>query len=171
MKDSPFTVVYVVPDKMGGLVSIVANLLAFRRPDNSTDTVVRVHNRFSTDTRFVGHLAASQHVTIEHALPLENLYPVLRRLARAIPAGPGVLVANDLLELALLHYYDPGRTVVYILHGDHDYYYDLAVRHQPVIDVFVTYSRTIDVPAVATVAPESSGLDLLFALRHCHTYQ
>jgi glycosyltransferase involved in cell wall biosynthesis len=45
----------------------------------------------------------------------------------------------------LLHYYDPGRTVVYILHGDHDYYYDLAVRHQPVIDVFVTYSRTIDV--------------------------
>ena len=145
MKDSPFTVVYVVPDKMGGLVNIVANLLAFRRPDNSTDTVVRVHNRFSTDTRFVGHLAASQHVIVEHALPLENLYPVLRRLARAIPAGPGVLVANDLLELALLHYYDLGRTVVYILHGDHDYYYDLAVRHQPVIDVFVTYSRTIDV--------------------------
>jgi glycosyltransferase involved in cell wall biosynthesis len=33
--------------------------------------------------------------------------------------------------------------VIQILHGDHDYYYDLAVRHQGVIDAFVAYGLSM----------------------------
>jgi glycosyltransferase involved in cell wall biosynthesis len=33
------------------------------------------------------------------------------------------------------------RTVVSITHGDFDYYYDLAAKHEPLIDCFVTYTR------------------------------
>ena len=70
----------------------------------------------------------------EYALPLENLHAVLNRLRRAIPRGEGVLVANDLLELALASAVDCNRAVVQNLHGDNDYYYDLAERHENVID-------------------------------------
>jgi glycosyltransferase involved in cell wall biosynthesis len=52
-----------------------------------------------------------------------------------------VLVANDWLELAMLAVHPGERTVVSITHGDFDYYYDLAERHEPLIDCFVTYTR------------------------------
>ncbi len=137
------SVVYVLPDKLGGMLNIVANLLAYRRPDSMAHYAVLTHNHLSTDTRFNQRLPADGQVTVEYNLPLENLHAVLRRLAAAIPPGPGVLVANDLMELAMLSCYDPGRTVIQLLHGDHDYYYGLAVRHEPVIDVFVAYSRVM----------------------------
>lgn len=137
------SVVYVLPDKMGGLLNIVQNLLSFRRPDGFTTAAILVHNPLSTDTRFGGVLAADRQATVEYVLPIENLYAVLRRLVRAIPPGEGVLVANDWLELAMLCRHDPGRTVFQILHGDHDYYYELAVKHQDAIDVFVAYSHAM----------------------------
>ena len=76
-------------------------------------------------------------------MPLENMYAVARRLQRAIGDGPGVLVCNDFAEMLLLSVLDPRRTVVQILHGDYDYYYDLAVRHEPLVHAFVAYSRTV----------------------------
>lgn len=54
-----------------------------------------------------------------------------------------MLVANDLIELAWATWRDPGKAVVQILHGDHDYYYDLAARHETAIDAFVAYSRAM----------------------------
>ena len=37
--------------------------------------------------------------------------------------------------------HDVGRAVVLILHGDHDYYYDLAEKHDRVVHAYVAYSR------------------------------
>jgi glycosyltransferase involved in cell wall biosynthesis len=136
-------VVYVVPDKMGGQLNIIASLLACRQPDAMRHDAVLTHNRLSTDTRFARQLQADHQTTVEYSLPTENIYAVLRRLQRAIGIPGGVLVSNDLLELALLHVHDPGMMVVQILHGDHAYYYDLAARHERVIDVFVAYSRAM----------------------------
>jgi glycosyltransferase involved in cell wall biosynthesis len=69
---------------------------------------------------------------------------VLRRLARCIPPGPGVLVAQDWLPLAMASVIDPGRALINMTHGDYDYYYDLAVRHESIIDCFVAPSRHIE---------------------------
>jgi glycosyltransferase involved in cell wall biosynthesis len=87
-------------------------------------------------------LGSDSQVTVEYTLPLENLYAAIRRLADAVPDGPGVLVANDWIELAMVCFGDPGRAVVQIVHGDYDYYYDLAIGHQMVIDAFVALTRT-----------------------------
>jgi glycosyltransferase involved in cell wall biosynthesis len=135
------SVVYVLPDKMGGMMNIVANLLRYRRDDGFAAHVVLTHNHLSTDTRFAQPLACDTQTTVEYTLPIENLHAVMNRLARAVPPGPGVIVAGDLLDLAMLSVHDVGRAVVLILHGDHEYYYDLAVRHDPVVHAFVTYSR------------------------------
>jgi glycosyltransferase involved in cell wall biosynthesis len=136
--------VYVLPDKMGGIATMVANLLAYRRSnDGLRYGAVLTYNSLSADTRFGELLAADQQVTVEYALPLENLYSVLRRLARAIPSGPGVLVSNDWIELAMLAVHDTERTVIQILHGDYDYYYDLALKHEGLIHAFVTGGRVI----------------------------
>jgi glycosyltransferase involved in cell wall biosynthesis len=140
---SDSSVVYVVPDKMGGMLNIIAALLESRHCDGMSHHVVLTHNRLDADTRSGARLAADTHATVEYALPVENMYAVLRRLWRAIPPGGGAIIANDLLELAMLHERDPRKMVVQILHGDDDYYYALAARHQQVIDVFVAYSRAM----------------------------
>jgi len=134
-------VVYVLPDKMGGSTNIVANLLAYRRPDAFSHDVVLTHNEFHTDRRFDGTLAADSQTTVEYALPTENLHAVMRRVARAIPPGGGVYVAGDLLDLAAASAHDFGRAVLHLLHGDIEYYYDLAVRHDPIVHGFIAYSR------------------------------
>lgn len=136
-------VVHVLPDKMGGVLNIVASLLAFREHDGMPHDLVLTHNRLDTDTRFGGVLEADAQQTVEYSLPVENIYAVLRRLRQALPEGGGVLVSHDLLELAMLHVHDPGMMVVQVLHGDHAYYYDLAARHEAVIDVFAAYSRAM----------------------------
>jgi glycosyltransferase involved in cell wall biosynthesis len=137
------SVVYVLPDKMGGLINIVESLLAHRHPDGFRYEVVLTDNQLSADARFGGRLPADDQRTVPYRLPTENMFAVVRRLRDAIPSGGGVLVSNDQIELAMLHRFDPGRMVVQLLHGDHGYYYDLAERHQAVIDVWVAYSAAM----------------------------
>jgi glycosyltransferase involved in cell wall biosynthesis len=136
------SVVYVTPDKMGGMMNIIANLITYRGADSFPAHLVLTHNTLNQDeARFAQPLPCATQTTFEYTLPIENLHAVMRRLARKIPAGPGVIVAGDLLDLAMLSVHDVGRAVVLILHGDHDYYYDLAVKHDLVVHAFVVYSR------------------------------
>ena len=143
MLTSP-NVICVVPDKLGGMLNIIDGLFRFRRPDGLGYGAVLTHNPLSNDARFGGTFEADYQSTFEYRTPVENLHSVLRRLRAAIPKGDGVLVANDLLELALVSAFDCHRAVIQILHGDSDYYYDLAARHENVIDAFVVYGATMD---------------------------
>jgi glycosyltransferase involved in cell wall biosynthesis len=134
-------VVYVLPNKLGGVFSYVANLLSHRRPDGFAYAAVRTQNARDVD-RFISEpVSADRDVRFDYSLPDENVHAVLRRLARTIPFGPGVVVANDWIELALTSIHDTGRAVFAINHGDFDFYYDLAVRHRDTIDAFVTYTE------------------------------
>ena len=180
------SIVYVVPDKMGGAMSIIANLLRYRGPDAFTYRAVLTHNRSDGDTRFAEPLVVDARTSLDYALPLENIHSVVRRLQRAIGTGSGVLVCSDFLEMTMLSMVDPGRTVVQILHGDYDYYYDLAATHEPLVHAFVAYSRAVydnllkrlphradtifhlpyGIPLPATIRHRTAGpLRLLFAGR------
>jgi len=138
---APASVVWVLPDKLGGVAVNVADVLAHRSGNGMPQHVVLTDNRLSDDIRYQERMPADGEHRVQYALPTENLFSVLRRLAGAVPPGPGVLVANDWLELAMLSIHDPGRTVIFILHGDYEYYYDLAVMHEPLISAFVALTR------------------------------
>ena len=138
------SVVCVIPDKIGGSLNIVEGLFRHRRADGFAYAALLTHNPLSTDTRFGGRFNADYQATFEFKTPIENFHAVLRRLSDTIPPGEGVLLVNDLLEVAMASAFDCGRTVIQILHGDNDYYYDLAARHQDAIDAFVVYGRTME---------------------------
>jgi glycosyltransferase involved in cell wall biosynthesis len=155
------SVVYVLPDKMGGMVNIVSNLLQYRQPDGLRYHVVLTHNHLHEDARFSRPLPCDSQTTVEYTLPVENLYTVMRRVARAIPAGPGVIVAGDLLDLATLSVHDLGRAVVLILHGDDEYYYGLAVKHDRVVHAYVAYSRRMYDQLLARLPHRASDIHYL----------
>lgn len=154
-------VIAVLPDKLGGALNIVEGLFRFRRPDAFGYGVVLTQNPLWTDTRFGGRFNADYQGTFEFKTPVENLHAVVRRLHAAIPAGEGVLLANDLLELAMASAFDCGRTVVQILHGDTGYYYDLAARHEDVIDAFVVYGRAMERTLKARLPHRSGDIHFL----------
>jgi glycosyltransferase involved in cell wall biosynthesis len=137
------SVVHVIPDKMGGALTIVANLLTHRQPDRFEHRLVLTCNRLHPDTRSSLSIPADRSALLEYTLPIENLSSVLRRLAAAIGPGPGVLVCHDHLELLLAASQPLDRAVVQVLHGDYDYYYNLAVDHDAYVHAFVAYSRTV----------------------------
>jgi glycosyltransferase involved in cell wall biosynthesis len=137
------SVVYVLPDKVGGVFSVVKNLLQHRPADGWTCHAVLTDNRLDGDARSAERLPADGEGRVEYRLPLDNLYSVLRRLAHAIPEGPGVLVANDWLELAMLSAHPLDRTVISVAHGDFDYYYDLAEGHESLIHCFVAHTDRV----------------------------
>jgi glycosyltransferase involved in cell wall biosynthesis len=155
MNERP-SVVYVLPDKMGGMMNVVSHLLEYRQPDGFSHHAVLTHNRLNVDARFARPLDCDSQTTVEYTLPLENLHSVMRRVARAIPRGPGVVVPADLLDLATLSVYDAGRAVILILHGDDEYYYDLAVKHDRVVHAYVAISRRIHQQLVARL-PHRAG--------------
>jgi glycosyltransferase involved in cell wall biosynthesis len=136
-------VVTVLPDKLGGVFTFTQDMLRARRPDGLRYRAVRVVRLGDVAPRASDPLPADQEMIFEHALPAENLYAVLRRLEKLVGVGPGVLVANDWIELALVHWRDTGLAVVNIVHGDFDYYYNLARLHSAVIDRFVTYTTKV----------------------------
>src|SRR5262245_25108411 len=116
MAEQP-SVVHVMPDTMGGVVTIVANLLKYRGRDRFSHQVVLTHNRLHNDQRSAVSLAADRVTKLEYSLPVENISHVARRLHAAIGTGPGVMVCHDHIELLLAASRQVDRTVIQVLHG------------------------------------------------------
>ena len=135
------SILYVVHDKIGGVLSLNSNLIRFRRPDEFTHDVLLLHNRLDVDTRWARPVGGEREHTFEYSLPVENIHAVLRRLRDEIgftEVDEGVLVANDWLELALATVYDLRRAVIQIVHDQ--YHLGLAVKHEVVVDAFIAHS-------------------------------
>ncbi len=136
-------VVFVLPDKLGGVYNYVDNMVRHVGPDRFSYAAVLTDNVRDGDTRSSDPLSAERVEKVRYSLPPENIYAVLKRVAAAIGRRPGVLVANDWIELATAAVHDTGRAVVAVAHGDFGYYYDLALKHEATIDAFVTYTTRI----------------------------
>src|SRR5262245_66104988 len=99
-------VVYALPDKMGGVFNYVDNQLAHRRADGLRYAAVLTDNLVDVDARSREPLPAERCERVRYSLPPENIYSVLRRVHAAVGSGPGVLVANGWIELAMATAYD-----------------------------------------------------------------
>ena len=135
-------IIYVLPDKLGGVFNFCSNLLAHRSPAGLPHRAVLTHNHMSVDVRSDERLPADSQASVEYELPIENVYAALRRVRDAI-GGTGALVAHDWIELGAVSAYPVDRTVFSIVHADSDYYYNLALKHEPDVDAWITYSEAI----------------------------
>ncbi|MFI5089784.1 MAG: glycosyltransferase family 4 protein [Terriglobales bacterium] len=144
MKPESPSVVYVLPDAYGGVASIIGSLLRYRRPDDLQYHVLLTRDTSQAAERPIPEpLAADSQCSVVFERSLDNFEVVLRRVHKSIPSGGGVVVANDWLGLAALSRHNCDRTVFHILHGDMDYCYELATYHDPIVDGFITYARSI----------------------------
>jgi glycosyltransferase involved in cell wall biosynthesis len=130
----------MLPDKLGGVYNFVGNILGHRLPDDLAYEAILARNLTDPDDPSDGDMNATVK-RVQFRLPPENFRAVLRRIARQLAPGSGAIVANDWLSLSVASAHRTGKGVVYINHGDFDHYYDLAVMHEPTIDLYVTYTQ------------------------------
>jgi glycosyltransferase involved in cell wall biosynthesis len=134
-------VVFVLPDKLGGVTSLNAGLIGHRDRTRFAARSIATHNRLDPDARWSEALGADRDEVLEYAYPDENLYTVLRRLQEAVGDANGVLVSNDWPELTMAAAFGTAKTVYQIVHDE--YNLRLAVEWQEVVDVFIAHSRFI----------------------------
>jgi glycosyltransferase involved in cell wall biosynthesis len=72
-----------------------------------------------------------------------NFYHTSTQLSKYLLSQNDILVVNDWLELGMISILGLNNPVVQIVHGDFDYYYDLAAKHIHVVDQFIAVSSTI----------------------------
>lgn len=72
-----------------------------------------------------------------------NFYYTCEQLAKLLPDEDAVIAAHDWLELGMVSNLGLQNPVVQFVHGDYDYYYNLAERHAKSIDCFICVSGSI----------------------------
>ena len=127
----------------GGVLSVIKNLIKF-----SNDPSIENHIIHTIDRDKIKHYqpekiekVSSQQVFFYSSRG--NLLHTCRQLAKVIPGEKAILVAHDLLELAMASNLGLQNKVVQIVHGDYQYYYDLAVLHEQAVDAYITVAGTI----------------------------
>lgn len=70
----------------------------------------------------------------------DNKFYILKKLKKLI-CKDEVIIANDGIELEMFATQRLLNPLIFILHGDYDYYYDLAETYKNVIDKFVTINN------------------------------
>jgi glycosyltransferase involved in cell wall biosynthesis len=126
----------------GGVLSVIKNLLLFKQHDGIENHIIYTINK-DVSSDFVIPLvsgAASQQVFYYSAH--WNFYHTCNKLSRLFPTD-AVIIAHDWLELGLVSNLGLKNKVIHFLHGDYQYYFDLAIRHQLFIDNYICVSNSI----------------------------
>ena len=127
----------------GGVLSVIRNLLNYRQHEYIKNHVIYTINKDLYPEFDIPTLAGVASVQVFYFSPKWNFYYTCRRLSSFLPDNKAVIVAHDWLELAMVSNLGLKNPVVHILHGDFDYYYELAQKNKNVIDAFICISHVI----------------------------
>jgi glycosyltransferase involved in cell wall biosynthesis len=127
----------------GGVHSIIRNLLLYQQDDSIEQHIVyTINSKFPPSTKILPLQQAKTERFFYHS-PDWNFYYTCRQLAKHLPDEKTVIVANDWLELGMVSHLGLNNPVVLILHGDYAYYYELAIKHEANVDVFICIAANI----------------------------
>lgn len=127
----------------GGVYTVMKNLLAFSNDPLIENHVIYTINKDEYPDYKIKTLKGAQLEKVFNFSPQWNFYYTCKQLAKLIPDEHAVIAAHDWLELGMMSNLGLQNPVVHFLHGDFDYYYDLAIRHANTVDEFIAISPVI----------------------------
>jgi glycosyltransferase involved in cell wall biosynthesis len=125
----------------GGVLSVIRNLLLHSKNEIIANHVIFTINLRERPGFEPPEMAGTESVHQFDYLPEWNFYHTCRMLQKLLPNKDAVIVAHDWLELGMVSNLGLSNPVVQVLHGDYEYYYDLAVKHNGWIDGFITVAE------------------------------
>ncbi len=124
----------------GGVLSVIKNLLLYKQQDDIENHVIYTINKDLVEKFEILHLDGAASEQVFYYSPKWNFYYTCKQLAVLLPDEKTLIIAHDWMELGMASNLGLQNPVIQILHGDFDYYYELAKINSPVIDAFVCIS-------------------------------
>lgn len=149
-------VYHFVNNNVGGVFSVVKNLLRFSQlPSIENHVIYTINKEVNKDFEMpILEGAASQRIFYYSAK--WNFYYTCRQLAKILPNAKVLIIAHDWLELGMMSNLGLQNPVIQFVHGNYDYYYNLSLKHQNVIDAFICVSPVIQKKITALLPPEKT---------------
>lgn len=128
----------------GGVLSVVRNLLLYKQHPAIENHIIYTINKDITPIFKALGLQGAASEQIFYYSAKWNFYYTCRQLAKLLPDDKALIVAHDWLELGMASGLGLQNKVIQIVHGDYEYYYQLAILHQASIDKFITVAQKIE---------------------------
>ena len=128
----------------GGVQTIIDNIIKYSTARNLKYRIIYTLRIEDRSTWYVDIKNLKAHESIFKYSKFENTYYVFKRLAKCLINEEEIIVAHDWLELGMASSLGIKNPLLFYLHADTKYYYDLAILHNNVIDAYVCYSRVIE---------------------------
>jgi len=139
MTDNGGIVSFILVNNVGGITSMIANLVRYRGNLALPQEVIFLDIKNNSNTLFTQTLAEGVTQKTFHFDKDHNWYVSFKEMKNAIAEGPGVIVSNDLHDLIMLQAFNTGKKVVQIVHDG--YNVQLALKFEEVIDKFIAHSK------------------------------
>ncbi|MEP7108250.1 MAG: glycosyltransferase family 4 protein [Ferruginibacter sp.] len=127
----------------GGTFSVVKNLLKYSQNPQIENHVIYTINKEVATNFSISPLEGAASQNVFYYSPKWNFYYTCKQLAKLLPDVNAIVVAHDWLELGMVSTMGIQNPVVHFVHGNYDYYYDLASKHERSTDQFITVSPVI----------------------------
>ncbi len=127
----------------GGVFSIIKALLGYNHNALIENYVIYTINRDVVTNYKIHNLDGAKKEIIFNYSSNDNFYFTCKRLNKLIESDCAIIVAHDWLELGMVSNLGLNYPVLFLLHGDFKYYYDLAITHKNIIDTYACVSKII----------------------------
>lgn len=127
----------------GGVLSVIKNLLKYSSGTGIENHVIFTINKDLISDYKMPLLDGAVTQQLFYFSPKWNFYYTCKQLAKLLPDDNAVVIAHDWLELGMMSNLGLQNPVVQIVHGNYDYYYELAQKNAAAIDRFICISPVI----------------------------
>jgi len=158
LKQQPIHIFHFNNGSGGGVLSVIQNILKYRQHPEIVNHVIYTINKDFVKKFDVPRLTGAASEQVFYYSPKWNFYYTCRQLAKLLPNNKAVIVAHDWLELGMMSNLGLQNTVLQFVHGNYDYYYELANKHEQSIDRFITVSPVIHKNLAAMMAHRAKDI-------------
>lgn len=133
---------FILPDITGGVYYACLNLAKLLGKKECSSSFVLTRQLEKPAGSSVADMSGF-HSRIYSFSATDNKYHIFKKLAKKVPTNSNVIFLNDWLDHNLVTHRRMQQRIISIVHGDYDYYYNMAAASESRIDQFVCVSAAI----------------------------
>ena len=126
----------------GGVHRVIKNIIL-----NSNSSLIEYKIIYLINTEVDSNIQIPQNIShsVVKYSRFDNLYYTVNKIKKNLLSANVILVCHDWLELAMISSLGISAPVVYCMHGDYDYYYDIALKNELFITTFIVPTNSMKV--------------------------
>jgi glycosyltransferase involved in cell wall biosynthesis len=133
-----------LPDVIGGVSSVINNIFSFGYYSKKRFTVIAYREKSNLKAGAFFSLPVMADLMRFSYNENDNLHHTSKQLRKIMGVSiPDVLIATDSLELKMVQLLRIDCKIVFIVLGDFEHYYQIAVHHNRIINHFIVISEEI----------------------------